>query len=81
MAEKEIRRISIEPAENGGHTVEHNYKPQPKKSGRNGITMDYPDSDTHVFGAEEDEKLLSHLAKHLKLKSGKKVVDKDGDGE
>lgn len=82
---KQIRRISIEPAETGGHTVEHRYKDKPSHSKKNGMSMQYVEPETFVFGKDEDEKMLGHVAKHLGLKAAGKgapqVEDKDGDGE
>ncbi len=80
MAEKKIRNIEIEPAENGGHTVTHRFKEQPTHSRKGGMSMGYIEPEQHVFGPGDDEKMLGHVAKHLGLKTGK-VVDKDGDGE
>ncbi len=80
MAEKEIRRMEIEPAETGGHTVEHSYKSRPSHSRKEGMGTEYIEPEKFVFGKDEDEKMLGHIAKHLGLKPGK-VIDKDGDGE
>lgn len=72
MAKKELRRIEITPAENGGHTVEHNYKPQAKNTPRNGMSMEYQEPESHVFGPKDHEKMLLHVANALGLKpSGK----------
>lgn len=79
MAEqkKAIARIEIEPAENGGHTVTHRYKPRPMyRGGRHGLTTDYPEAETHVFGPEDHKKMLTHVAKHL---GAKPEPDEDGE--
>jgi len=51
MAKKEIRRMVIEPAENGGHTVSHEYKPI-QREGRHGMSESYLEPEKHVFGAD-----------------------------
>ena len=66
MAKKEIRRIEIEPAENGGHTVTHRYSDM-QREGRHGIQSSYVEPETHVFGADEGHKMLAHLANHLSI--------------
>ena len=67
MATKEIHRIEIEPAENGGHTVTHHFKPT-EKPGK-GLSYDYdrPRSETHVFGKGEGHEMLAHVANHLQI--------------
>jgi hypothetical protein len=77
MAKKVIRRISIEPAENGGHVVEHNYKPQPAHSSKNGMGMEYPESETHVFGPEQGHAMLAHVANHLEIPEGEEKPEHD----
>lgn len=69
MAEKkrEIRRMEIEPAENGGHTVTHHYKEQPHHSSKSGMGMQYVEPEHHVFGAEEGHEMLAHIANHLQI--------------
>lgn len=79
MAEKkkEIRRIEIEPAENGGHTVTHHYHPM-QHQGRHGVQESYVEPETHVFGKGEHEDMLAHVANHLDLPEPK---EEDGDDE
>ena len=70
---KELRSMTIEPAENGGHTVHHSYKARPvmrKGSMSGGMGMDYPESETHVFGPADGKKLAAHIATNLGLKQG-----------
>ncbi len=60
-------RIMIEPSENGGHVVEHHHDGlfPPKR---------------FVFGKEEGDELLDHVAKHMGIK--RKNEDEDeGYGE
>jgi hypothetical protein len=66
MAKKEIRRIEIEPAENGGHTVTHSYKPI-QREGRHGMSENYVEPEKHVFGADEGHEMLAHVANHLEI--------------
>jgi hypothetical protein len=63
---KEIRRIEIEPAENGGHTVTHHLKPA-QRQGRHGMMEIYMEPEHHVFGADEGHEMLAHVANHLAI--------------
>lgn len=62
MAKHEIRRMEIEPAENGGHMVTHYMKESPSKGG-----MAYQEPEKHVFGADEGHDMLAHIANHLEI--------------
>ena len=66
-AKKIIRRIEIEPADNGGHTVTHHFKSQPVHSSKHGMGSEYADPETHTFGAAEGHDMLAHLANHLHI--------------
>ena len=66
MAEKEIRRMVIEPAENGGHVVSHEYKPI-QREGRYGMNESYVEPEKHVFGADQGHEMLAHVANHLAI--------------
>ena len=66
MAKKEIRRMVIEPAENGGHTVTHDYK-EVTREGKHGIQSSYVEPEKHVFGADEGHEMLAHVANHLQI--------------
>ena len=63
---KEIRRIEIEPAENGGHTVTHHYK-EMQREGKHGIQSSYVEPEHHVFGPEDGHEMLAHVANHLEI--------------
>ncbi len=63
---KEIRRIEIEPAENGGHTVTHHYK-EAKREGKHGLSMSYVEPEHHVFVPGEGHAMLAHVANHLAI--------------
>lgn len=65
--EKKIRRMEIEPAQNGGHTVTHHYKEMPSHSSKNGMSMSYTEPETHVFGADQGHDMLAHVANHLAI--------------
>ena len=66
MAKKEIRRMVIEPAENGGHTVSHEYK-EVQREGKYGLVSSYVEPERHVFGADEGHDMLAHVANHLNI--------------
>ena len=66
MSKKEISRIGIEPAENGGHTVTHHYR-EIRREGKHGVQSSYVDPESHVFGADEGHKMLAHVANHLDI--------------
>ena len=57
---KKLHHIEIEPVrgENGGHIVTHHFQQE-------GMEMRKPE--THMFGKEDGEALMDHLAKHLKV--------------
>lgn len=63
---KEIRRIEIEPAVNGGHTVTHHYK-DATQEGRFGTQYSSVEPEHHVFGAKEGHAMLAHLANRLEI--------------
>ena len=63
---KEIRRIEIEPAENGGHTVTHHYKDM-QRDGRHGLISSYVEPEHHAFGENEGHEMLAHVANHLEI--------------
>jgi len=62
---KKLRRLSVQRAKNGGHTVEHEYH-----SNGNG----YEPPTTHVFGRGDGDGLLKHLRTHLGIVSGAPAV-------
>ena len=64
-----IRRIEIEPSENGGHTVTHHYKEEQRKDNRapSGVSMAYQEPEQHVFGKSEGHEMLAHVANHLNI--------------
>lgn len=70
MADKKIRRIEIEPAENGGHTVTHHYRETPTHSAKSGIHVAYMEPEQHVFGPEDGHEMLAHVANHLHIPEG-----------
>jgi hypothetical protein len=71
VAQKQLRSMEIEPAENGGHVVTQRYKARPvlrKGAMSGGMGMDSPESEQHVFGPGDGRKLHAHIAQHLGLK-------------
>jgi hypothetical protein len=70
QASKKIRRVSIEPAKNGGHTVEHHFEH---------TDGPYREPEQHVFGKGQHEKMLAHVANALKLPEPKDEGE-DGGG-
>jgi hypothetical protein len=77
---KEIRRMDIEPAENGGHTVIHHYKPV-QREGKHGMMPEaYVEPEHHVFGADEGHEMLAHIANHLEIPEMEGDEDEPGTG-
>jgi hypothetical protein len=64
---KSIRSIEIEPAQNGGHTVTHRFKPTPAHTSKHGINMSMVEPEQHVFGPDEGHAMLAHVANHLEI--------------
>lgn len=66
---KEIRRIEIEPAENGGHTVTHHYKVSRVRNSKSasGFGESYQEPEHHVFGKSQGHEMLAHVANHLRI--------------
>jgi hypothetical protein len=62
-----IRRMEIEPAENGGHMVTHHMKEMPQHSSKMGMSMAYQEPEKHVFGPDEGHEMLAHIANHLSI--------------
>jgi len=70
MPEKDLERIEVRLADKGGYIVRQSYRRRPVKRGGSmsgGMCMEYPDSDEIVFGKDEGHKLLSHIARELKM--------------
>ncbi len=86
---KELRRIEIEPAENGGHTVTHHFKESMRKDSKShsGMTPRYEEPEHHVFGKDEGHEMLAHIANHLEIAEPKgkeeerEEEDEDTEGE
>ncbi len=76
---KEIRHIQIEPAENGGHTVTHHYKPM-QREGKHGIQENYLEPENHAFGADEGHEMLAHVANALEISEDEGDKDEEGTG-
>lgn len=80
---KVIRRIEIEPAENGGHTVSHHYKESAKRDGKShsGMAMMMPEPEHHVFGKDEGHEMLAHIANHLGIAEPKDKAEEHEEEE
>jgi len=60
---KEMMRIEIQPAENGGQVVTHHMR----ETGSKGMMQSYPPPETHVFGPGDGHGMLAHIATHLNI--------------
>lgn len=80
---KKMHHIEIHPAENGGHTVQHHFHHEMRRSGsaHSGMMMDQPEAEHHVFGPDEGHEMLAHVANHLHIptegKKGRKDEEED----
>lgn len=78
---KQLERIEIHPAKNGGHTVRHEFQRQPNKKGgsmSSGVYMERPEPEEHVFGPGDGAAMMAHVAKNLGVKGGA-AKEPDGD--
>jgi hypothetical protein len=78
----QLEEMRIRPAENGGHTVVHEFKRKPVKRGGSmsgGIYNERPPSEEHVFGPGDGDKLEAHVSKHLGLKGAVAAAEKEED--
>jgi hypothetical protein len=80
---EELRKIEIEPAQNGGHTVTHHRKPKMSKDrhAHAGMSMGYEEPAHHVFGKEEGHEMLAHIANHLGIEAGTSEGKEEGQEE
>lgn len=64
-----LKRMEIEPAENGGHTVTHHKKDKMTRDrcAHSGMSMGYQEPERHVFGPHEGHEMLAHIANHLNV--------------
>jgi len=80
MADKKpamaMEHMRITPAENGGHVVEHHFKPSMKGSG---AFMERKEPESHVFGVGEGTKMMSHLKKHLGIGAAPSPKTEEGE--
>lgn len=77
-----LKRMEIEPAENGGHTVTHHGKPKMTKdrNAHSGMAMGYQEPERHVFGKGEGHEMLAHVANHLGIDEKDEGENNDGVG-
>lgn len=64
---KKIDHLRVHHADNGGHIVEHHFQSE-------GM---YHEPEQHIFAEHEGDKMLMHVAKHMKVKH----PDHDGEAE
>lgn len=69
---KVLQSISIERAKNGGHILEHRFS-------NDGPGYRSPES--HVFGADEGNKLIAHLSKHLGIQAHQPETEEEMEPE
>lgn len=64
-----LKRMEIEPAENGGHTVIHHKKDKMMRdrSAHSSMSMAPHEPERHVFGPHEGHEMLAHVANHLNV--------------
>lgn len=65
---KKLESMEIRPAENGGHTVMHNFAREAKSQKMGDLYMGRPESETHVFGADGGGEMMGHVMKTLGMK-------------
>lgn len=76
--DKQLEELRITKADNGGHTVRHEFKRQVgKRSGamNAGIYSERPPTEEHSFGPDQHQAVLAHIGKALGL--GKKAEGKE----
>ena len=64
MRPKVLHSIEVKHAENGGHILSHRFD-------NSGPGYGYHETEDHAFGAEEGDKVIAHIAKHMGLSRGK----------
>lgn len=77
---KEIRKIEIEPSENGGHTVIHHYRER-VRHGKHGEVHGFVEPEHHVFGAKQGHEMLAHVANHLEIPETQKNEEEPEESE
>jgi hypothetical protein len=72
---KVLAHIKIEPSENDGHVVTHEFE-NPMSMGER------HEPEVHAFGAGDGKAMLAHVAKHLGVETAEeaKQEEEDGDG-
>ena len=61
---KVLAHIEIHQAENGGHIVRHHFD-------NSGPGYGYHEPEEHIFSEGEGDKLVAHVKKHMKVRTGK----------
>lgn len=57
-----VHRITIEPGDNGGGLIIHQFKPE---MGRSGAFMQRPEPKRFNFGPGQHKEMIAHLAEHV----------------
>lgn len=65
---KKLSHLEVREAENGGHVITHHYV-------NDGMTFHKPVD--HVYGADEGDMALSHIAKHAHINSSGRDMDEE----
>lgn len=77
---KELHKIEIVPAENGGHTVHHHHREVRRDSkSHGGVAQTYHEPESHVFGPHEGHEMLAHVANHLKIEEPEEGDEEEDD--
>jgi hypothetical protein len=74
---KNIRRMSIEPDDHGGHTVEVQFKETPTHTKGQGMSMGYHEPERKVFGKGQHKEMLAHVHTSLNLSADKPAGEKE----
>ena len=75
---KQLERIEIQPAENGGHVVTHHYARKP--SGKSQAFYMGEEPEKHVFGKGEHRELVAHVTSALHLPEAKEEQEEASKG-
>ena len=70
---RKFSHLEVRQAENGGHVVTHHYQSD---------GYQYHKPEDHVFGADEGDMAMSHIAKHAKInETGRAEKDEEEESE
>lgn len=63
-----MRSMTIEPSDNGGHTIMTNWKDK-EMAGKHGMRYSMQEPHKAVFAAGEHKQMMKHIASHLDIKT------------